>query len=110
MASPVNAITHPIALVAYVLSLVSGLLAKRWASRRKTPQDALVFYLFGGLCALALGGGLLLAWQQTRKSDTPLCEQESSGSQSPNVCGSGDVKIIYNQPPSQTPDAKGAAK
>ena len=61
-------LTHPVALCAYVLSLVFGLLARRWDHGNR-KQDRQLFYVAVALSVTALVGGLLLAWQQATMPD-----------------------------------------
>ena len=51
MAVDVGFITHPIALCSYVLSLVFGLLAKRWKAKSERESDKNLFrHCFWRLC------------------------------------------------------------
>jgi len=105
MSASVATITHPIALCAYVVAVVFGLLAKRWNSRSRRPQDRQLFYLAASVAILALAGGLFLAWRQSsrlRPAPQPApVVQSSSGSQSPNIqsSGNGSVTVHYGDTP-----------
>jgi hypothetical protein len=110
MAGTMAAITQPIALCAYVISAVFGLLARKWNSQGNRPRDRQLFYLAATLSLVALGGGLLLAWHQLPKptlSTTPgPVVQSSSGDQSPNVnsSGSGEVTVQSGTAPAPPPE------
>ncbi len=113
MATPIAAITNPIALCAYVVCAVFGLLARHWNSRGDRPRDRRLFYLAAFLAVGALAGGLSLAWHQTAKPPQPgppagPVVQQSSGDQSPNInsSGSGAVSVQIGNPP--PPPAKTA--
>jgi hypothetical protein len=115
MSTTIAAITHPIALCAYVISVVFGLLAKKWNSKSNKPGDRYLFYLAAFLSVATVAGGLLLAWHQLPKP-APLIPsnpvvQNSSGDQSPNVnsSGSGSVSVQIGSAPPQA-SAKPAEK
>jgi hypothetical protein len=115
--TPTAIITHPIALCAYVISLVFALLAKKWNSKSRTKQDRQLFYLASFLCVAALAGGLFLAWQQIPKSQPEQPKQASGppaagtdiqtsfGANSPNVksSGSGAVTVQVGAAPTPPP-------
>jgi hypothetical protein len=112
--SGVANITNPIALCAYVVAAVFGLLAKRWNSRSKKPHDRHLFYLAASVAVLALAGGLFLAWWQSPRPQPPPqpapVVQSSSGDQSPNIqsSGNGSVTVEYGDKPKpkQQPEKK----
>jgi hypothetical protein len=109
-------ITHPIALCAYVVALVFGLIARKWNSRSRRKRDQQLFYLAVSLSVVALVGGLFLAWSQLPK---PVSEptaratpekainqsQTSLGDQSPNVSssGNGSVTVQIGPPTANQP-------
>ena len=114
--SPATAvITHPISLCAYVISVICGLLARKWNSRSRRKRDRQLFYLASSLCVVALVGGLFIAWQripktqadqpnQTRGPSAVTGVQTSSGKNSPNVisAGSGSVTLTIHEQTSPT--------
>lgn len=118
MTIPIATITNPIALCAYVLCAVFGLLARHWNAPGTRPQDRKqsrqLFYLAAFLSIAALAGGLSLAWHQTAKPPQPTAPtapvlQQSTGDQSPNInsSGSGTVSVqIGNAPPAKPDPAK----
>jgi hypothetical protein len=115
MAGTIATITQPIALCAYVISAVFGLLAKKWNSRSDRPRDRQLFYLAVTLSVAALGGGLLLAWHQLSKPALSTAPgpvvQSSSGEQSPNVNSSGSGAVTFQSgtapaPPPEKPEEK----
>jgi hypothetical protein len=107
MTSTTSLITSPIALCAYVLSLVFGLLAKMWKSKHDKGFDRPLFRLAVFLSVTALVGGLTLAWYQTPRAAAPSAsppqagtaaipnDQTSYGCQAPNVQNSSGVTIQY---------------
>lgn len=109
MAGTIATMTSPIALCAYVISAVFGLLARTWKSKNDGPRDRRLFYLAATLSVLALSGGLFLAWHQLAKPapTTPsgTFTQSSSGDQSPNVnsSGSGAVTVQSGPAPAAKP-------
>lgn len=127
MAGGAGLITHPIALCAYVLSLVFGLLAKMWNSKAGRNVNRQLFRLAIFVSVTALVGGLVLAWYQTSRSPSSAAEQTvknpSAGSpagtpsQQPSVTqttskenspnannsGSGTISIQYGNPPNPPP-------
>lgn len=112
MSMSVSTITDPIALCAYVVAAVFGLLAKKWSNKNKRPQDRQLFYLAASVAVLALAGGLFLAWQriprpQPAPQSAPVV-QSSSGSQSPNIqsSGSGAVTVQYGAKTENTKPAE----
>jgi hypothetical protein len=132
MAGPVGLITHPIALCAYVLSLVFGLLARMWNSKGNKNFNRQLFRLAVFVSVTALVGGLALAWYQSAHSPSstaeppaknavnaspagtttppPSVSQSTSGPNSHNVqnSGTGTVTIQYGNPPN--PPAKSTEK
>lgn len=99
MANPVATLTNSYALCGYAISVVFVLLSKKWNPRSETPRVRQLFYFAIFIAAVALLGGLFLAWHQLSGSSSaaPPCTvtQSSSGNQSPNVnsCGSGTVTV-----------------
>jgi hypothetical protein len=55
-------ITDPIALCAYVLFLIFGLMGRTWAGR--TKKDRRLFAVGATLACIVVLGGLLLAWRE----------------------------------------------
>ncbi len=136
MAMPAGLITHPIALCAYVLALVFGLLAKKWNSRNSSGRyglDRQLFRLAVFVSVTALAGGLILAWHQTERTSASVTEpeiksaatggpnaggtaapvgpQSTTGTNSSNVqnSGSGSVTVQYGNalnPPPVPPEEK----
>jgi H+/Cl- antiporter ClcA len=111
MSGSATIITHPIALCSYVLSLVFGLLAKRWKARNQREEDRNLFRLAASLAAVALIGGLFLAWRQEAPKSAPAGApaaqiQISNGGQSPNVSGAKDVTINYGNSAPAAADGK----
>lgn len=116
MAGTAGLVTNPIALCAYALSLVFGLLAKMWNSKGSQSFSRPLFRLAVFVSVTALLGGLALAWYQTphapasmepaQKSaaapaPAPQLTQSSSGANTANVqnSGSGSVTVqIGNSP------------
>jgi hypothetical protein len=92
-------IKDPIALCAYALSLVFGLLARNWKSRSELPRDRKLFSLAVVLAIVSTIGGLTLAWLKTKpKIDStaggPITvEQESCGDNASNnaTIGGGTI-------------------
>lgn len=115
MSNTVATITNPIALCAYVISAVFGLLTLKWNPKSDKPRDRQLFYLAVTLSVIALVGGILLAWHQLPKP-TPQAEsvpvlQNSSGNQSPNVYSSGSGAVTVQSgtaaaPPPEKPEGK----
>jgi len=123
MAGTAGLITNPIALCAYALSLVFGLLAKMWNSKGSQNFSRSLFRLAVFVSVTALLGGLALAWYQTPHSPSAMAEpasrsaatnalpggtaapqsvtQTTSGTNSPNVqnSGSGSVSVQIGNPP-----------
>jgi len=132
MSGAAGMITHPIALCAYVLSLVFGLLAKMWNRKGSKSFNRQLFRLAVFVSVTALVGGLVLAWYQTAHTTTsaaeaagknsspngsagagtalPAVSQSTTGPSSPNVqnSGSGSVTVQYGEAPK--PAAKPAEK
>ena len=133
MAMPAGLITHPIALCAYVLALVFGLLAKKWNSSGRDVLDRQLFRLAVFVSVTALTGGLILAWHQTERTSASVTEpaiksaaldrpnpggttapvgpQSTTGTNSSNVQnnGSGSVTVQYGNalnPPPAPPEEK----
>jgi glucan phosphoethanolaminetransferase (alkaline phosphatase superfamily) len=131
MAGAAGLITHPIALCAYVLSLVFGLLARMWSSKGRKSFHRQLFHLAVFVSVTALVGGLILAWYQTARAPSsasepaaknastsnptgsgatsvPAVSQTSSGPNSSNVqnSGSGSVTVQYGSSNPQNPPAK----
>jgi hypothetical protein len=109
MAGTIAAIANPYALCAFVISAVLGLLAKKWNSKSDRPRDRQLFYLALSFSAVALLGGLFLAWHQLAKPAQPTPSgpvvQSSSGDKSPNVnsSGSGAVTVQTGTAPAPPP-------
>ncbi|HXY16081.1 MAG TPA: hypothetical protein VEI26_16420 [Terriglobales bacterium] len=128
MTGAAGLITHPIALCAYVLSLVFGLLAKMWNSKAGKNFNRQLFRLAIFVSVTALVGGLALAWYQTSRTPSSVAEpaakssapgsspagtaasqpsvtQTTSGIQAPNAqnSGSGTINVQYGNPPNPPP-------
>jgi hypothetical protein len=117
MPASVASVTNPIALCAYVVAVVFGLLARKWNSRGEKPGDRRIFYLAASVAIMALAGGLFLAWRgNVRPNPVPPAGpvvQQSSGDQSPNIStsGNGSVTLKYgdkHQPKKQEPQHSSA--
>jgi len=117
-------VSNPYMLVALVLALCFGLLAKHWSGKRK--KDRALFRLCVALAIISVVGGLLLAWRQlqaqpsatqqgqaaTQAAPKPVTppageiKQESKGAQSPNIANTGrDVTVTYGAEPAKKPPA-----
>jgi hypothetical protein len=94
MTSSSAVITHPIALCAYVLFLVFGLLAKRWSASSHRRDDRALFWLAAGLGVLALAGGLTLAWRQTATPQGTASAAGASGRPSTQTTSGNNSAII----------------
>jgi hypothetical protein len=93
MAGAAGLITHPIALCAYVLSLVFGLLAKMWSSKGRKTFHRQLFRLAVFVSVTALVGGLILAWYQTARAPSSAPEPAMKNAASSNPAGSGVISV-----------------
>ncbi len=106
MKTAIAVITQPLALCALVVSSAFASMAK-WSPRARNSQTQ--FYLMWSLAAVALIGGLFLAWQQLPKQTVEQSVkdviQTSIGDQSPNVnsSGSGSVTVQVGTPAAHPP-------
>lgn len=113
MVNIVATITDPIALCAYVVAAVFGLLTLKWNPKSDRPRDRQLFYFAVTVSFVALFGGLFLAWRKssaTTPTPSPVV-QSSSGSLSPNVNSSGSGTVIVqggteSTAPKQVPEKK----
>jgi hypothetical protein len=105
----IETITNPISLCAYVLFLVSSLLAKKWKVESDKPYHRQLFHFFASLAVVTLAVGLVLAWRQQSNAayQTPASSvtQSSSGNQSPNINSSGSGPVTVQIGPAQPPSA-----
>jgi hypothetical protein len=111
MTGTVSAITNPISLCAYVVSVVFALLAAKWKPKGDGPDTRRLFYLGVFVAFFALTGGLFLAWRQLPKpaptAPSGPVTQQSNGDQSPNVVSTGNGAVtVQNGTQSAPPAAK----
>ena len=95
MTAGVGMITHPIALCAYVLALVFGLLAKMLNARRDKALDRQLFRLAVFVSVTALLGGLFLAWYQTARGGSG--DAVSPAAASPRPAGTSPPSVTATQ-------------
>jgi hypothetical protein len=88
----VKVVTHPIGLAGFALFLIFGYLSRRTAvttrvgaRRAHTAQPSWQTPALFGIAALALVGGLLLAYAQTRVVPPPVAPSASAPSGAPQI-------------------------
>jgi hypothetical protein len=109
MGSIVATITDPIALCAYVVAAIFGLLTLKWNPKSDRSRERQLFYFAVAISFVALFGGLFLAWHKS-PAPTPTTPgpvvQSSSGNQSPNVNSSGSGSITVQSGTADTAATK----